>query len=92
MGAHMSDQRSRTLAASIASLTCAATLELTIYRTPLKAKFRKTLAVGAIASLALLGHAAPAADPQPLACIGAKVYRSPTAPPIENAVLILEGG
>lgn len=42
--------------------------------------------------LAFLGQIASAADHTLLACIGAKVYPSPTAPPIEDAVLIVNDG
>jgi imidazolonepropionase-like amidohydrolase len=42
--------------------------------------------------LIVFGPIASAADHTVLACIGAKVYPSPTAPPIEDAVLIVNDG
>ena len=42
--------------------------------------------------LILFGSLASAADKGTLVCAGAKVYPSPTAPPIENAVVIVKDG
>ncbi|HET9363623.1 MAG TPA: amidohydrolase family protein [Candidatus Angelobacter sp.] len=42
--------------------------------------------------LIAFGHLVSAADHSVLACIGAKIYPSPTAPPINNGVLIVKDG
>ncbi|HZS29320.1 MAG TPA: amidohydrolase family protein [Candidatus Angelobacter sp.] len=42
--------------------------------------------------LIVFGHIVFAADHSVLACIGAKIYPSPTAPPINNGVLIVNDG
>jgi len=45
-----------------------------------------------VAFLLLLSRVASAAHHEVLACVGAKVYPSPTAVPLEDAVLVIEDG
>lgn len=53
-------------------------------------KLRRRLIVAPL--LVLFGLAASAAQHSQVSCIGAKVYPSPAAPPIENAALLIDEG
>ena len=58
----------------------------------LHTKLDHKLVLGLILSLPLFRPAAFAADPKTLVCAGAKVYPSPSARPIDDAVVIVTDG
>jgi imidazolonepropionase-like amidohydrolase len=55
-------------------------------------KLRDRFALVSMLFMALFSATGFAADHKTLVCVGAKIYPSPTAPPIEDAVLIVRDG
>lgn len=55
-------------------------------------KLRNRLALVGMLLLAIFSTTGFAADHRTLVCMGAKIYPSPTAPPIEDAVLVVRDG